>query len=68
MVYSPRGELFTVNLGMMRGPRTKMTWYDPRTGRSADLYTGDSVSFQTFKPPTSGRGNDWILVLQGRQD
>jgi hypothetical protein len=68
LVYSPRGEPFTVKLGMMRRPRTQVTWYNPRTGKSTDLYTGDSVSFQTFTPPTTGRGNDWILVLQGGRE
>lgn len=64
-VYSPRGEQFTLNLGMMKRPQTKVSWYDPRTGEGLPVYTGDSVSFQTFKPPTSGRGNDWVLVLEG---
>ena len=64
-VYSPRGEPFTVNMSLMQGEQTRASWYDPRTGERSVLYTGDSISFQTFKPPTSGRGNDWVLVLEG---
>ncbi len=64
MVYSPRGEPFTVDLGLMKKPQTKVSWYDPRTGESTELYTGDSVAFQTFTPPTNGRGNDWVTVFE----
>jgi hypothetical protein len=64
MVYSPRGEPFTVNLGLLKKPQTRVSWYDPRTGESTVLYTGDSVAFQTFKPPTNGRGNDWVAVFE----
>lgn len=64
LVYSPRGEPFTLNLALLRKPQVRASWYDPRTGDSLELYTGDSVAFQTFTPPTSGRGNDWVLILE----
>jgi hypothetical protein len=49
---------------MVKQPRTKASWYDPRTGKLSDLHTMDSVALQTFTPPTKGRGNDWVLVLE----
>lgn len=65
LVYTPRGEPVTVNLGLLKQEQTRASWYDPRTGKTSPLYTGDSISFQTFTPPTRGRGNDWVLVLEG---
>jgi hypothetical protein len=62
-VYSPRGEPFTVRVNVIRTHRIRQTWYDPRTGTARNLHTTDTPGFQTFVPPSSGRGNDWMLVL-----
>jgi hypothetical protein len=63
LVYSPRGEQFTIRVNVIRTSRICQTWFDPRTGTSKVLHTTDTPGFQTFVPPTRGRGNDWILVL-----
>ncbi len=62
-IYSPRGEQFTVRMPAIRGARVKATWFDPRYGTAEPLHASDNVGFQTFVPPTSGRGYDWVLVL-----
>jgi hypothetical protein len=62
-IYSPRGEPFTVRVNVIRTHRIRQTWFDPRTGAARNLHTTDTPGFQTFVPPSSGRGNDWILVL-----
>ncbi|MBN1249071.1 MAG: glycoside hydrolase family 140 protein [Anaerolineae bacterium] len=66
-VYSPRGAPFTVrqNVVQAQTPPTRVaaTWFDPRYGIATPLHTSDDSGFQTFVPPTSGRGQDWILVL-----
>jgi len=62
-IYSPRGAQFTVAMGAIRAPRVAATWFDPRYGNAEPLHTSDNVGFQTFVPPTSGRGCDWALVL-----
>ncbi len=62
-VYSPRGEPFTVRVSVIRTHRIRQTWFDPRTGAAKVLHTTDTPGFQTFVPPSSGRGNDWMLVL-----
>ena len=64
LVYSPYGELFTVNKGLLGKERIKETWYDPRYGVSYPLLTSPTQGFQTYTPPTSGRGQDWILILE----
>jgi hypothetical protein len=62
-IYSPRGEPFMVSMKAIRGVRVNATWFDPRYGIAEPLHTSDNVGFQTFVPPTSGRGCDWVLVL-----
>lgn len=62
-VYSPRGERFTVRMDAIRAKRVAATWYDPRYAAAYPLHTGDTFAMQTYVPPTSGRGCDWLLVL-----
>ena len=62
-VYSPRGAPFSVDLNACGTHRLRAAWYDPRYGVSYELYTGDNRGVQTFYPPTQGRGEDWILIL-----
>ncbi|MBN2130568.1 MAG: glycoside hydrolase family 140 protein [Sedimentisphaerales bacterium] len=62
-IYSPRGRPFAVRMSAIRASRVKATWFDPRYGIAEPLHTSDNVGFQTFVPPTSGRGCDWLLVL-----
>jgi len=62
-IYSPRGEPFTVRMDVVLAPRIRETWFDPRDGSVRPLHTTDTPGIQTFVPPASGRGNDWILVL-----
>ncbi len=62
-VYSPRGEPFTLDTSGIRGERQQPDWYDPRYGVSYPLKEQDSWGIQTLAPPSSGRGNDWILLM-----
>lgn len=62
-VYSPRGEPFTVRMDAIHAPRISQTWFDPREGTAMPLHTTDTSGIQTFVPPSSGRGHDWLLVL-----
>lgn len=64
VIYSPRGEKFTVDRSLIKGERLSEQWYDPRYGVAYPLHTGTAKSIQTYTPPTSGRGNDWILILE----
>lgn len=62
-IYSPRGEQFTINKQIFKPNRLKEYWFDPRYGCSYYIHTTTNAAFQTYAPPTSGRGNDWILIL-----
>jgi hypothetical protein len=63
-VYSPRGEPFTVDKGRISGSRIEAIWYDPRYGVAHPIHTANTGGIQTYTPPTSGRGHDWILILE----
>jgi hypothetical protein len=65
LVYSPRGESFTLDKSIIKAGsgRQQQYWYDPRYGTSYLLKEQDSWGIQTFTPPTSGRGSDWVLLL-----
>jgi hypothetical protein len=64
IVYTPRGESFTLDKSIVKGERQREFWYDPRYGVSYVFKEQDGWGIQTFVPPTSGRGNDWILVIE----
>jgi Protein of unknown function (DUF4038)/Putative collagen-binding domain of a collagenase len=63
IVYSPRGETFTLDKRVIKSDQQSQYWYDPRYGVAYVFKEQDSWGIQTFTPPTSGRGNDWVLVL-----
>ena len=64
IVYSPRGEAFTVDQSRIRAARLKAVWYDTRYGIAHPVHTGNTFAIQTYSPPTGGRGNDWVLILE----
>lgn len=64
IVYSPRGEPVTLDLGNIRTARHTQSWFDPRYGVSYLFRTEQSMGVQTFIPPSAGEGQDWVLVIE----
>ncbi len=64
IIYSPEGQAFTVDQHRIQATKLKTIWYDPRYGISHEVHTGNTFAIQVYTPPTSGRGNDWILILE----
>jgi hypothetical protein len=62
--YSPRGEPFTVDKTVFKAPRLREIWFDPRYGCMYLVHSTWTHGYQTFTPPTSGRGQDWILIIE----
>jgi hypothetical protein len=62
-VYSPRGEPVSVDQGRLKALDLTAWWFDPRYGRAYFVHTGVGTAIQVFTPPSSGRGCDWMLVL-----
>jgi hypothetical protein len=63
LVYSPRGEPVSVDQTRLEALDLSAWWFDPRYGRAYFVHTGVATAIQVFTPPTSGRGCDWVLVL-----
>ena len=63
MVYTELGEPFTVDLSALSGDEVRAWWFDVRSGRSFEIGRFPKQGSRRFVPPTSGRGNDWVLVL-----
>jgi len=68
IVYSPRGEAFTLDQSAVTTAYTRCAWFDPRYGTKQEFRLSprawDGQTFQTFTPPSSGRGQDWVLVIE----
>ena len=62
-VYIPDGREVTVDLTRLAGPRATAAWFDPRTGATREIGVFEIAPAQVFTPPSGGRGNDWVLVL-----
>lgn len=63
MIYSEQGDPFAVNLNKLSGKKINAWWFDVRNGKSINAGSYNKASSQWFYPPTKGKGNDWVLVL-----
>lgn len=68
VVYSPQGASFTIDQSVVKAARGRQSWFDPRYGVSHEFRVSprewDNQTFQTYTPPTSGPGQDWVLVIE----
>ncbi|MFN8091605.1 MAG: glycoside hydrolase family 140 protein [Vicinamibacteria bacterium] len=62
-VHSPLGQPVVVDQQRLGARDVASWWFDPRYGRAYHAHTGVGTAIQVFTPPTSGRGADWVLVL-----
>jgi hypothetical protein len=60
--YTPTGKPIALNLNLLKGIAFNASWYNPRTGEAEAIGTFSGQG-QVFYPPSQGRGNDWVLVL-----
>lgn len=63
LAYSPMGEPFSINLDPLVSNHITVKWFDPRYGTTYSIQKADVLSVQTFTPPNSGKGNDWVLLV-----
>lgn len=63
LVYSAAGAPFGLNLSGNYSTY-RASWFQPKYGTRYPFLQTNTGSFQTYVPPTSGRGNDWMLVLE----
>lgn len=62
-VYSAQGKPITVNMGKIAGNDVAAFWYNPKNGETKDDRRLPNKGQQTFTPPSSGYGHDWVLVI-----
>ena len=62
-VYTCTGRPFTVQMGNISGKECSVFWFNPRNGETQNLGTFPNFGIKIFTPPSSGYGQDWVLVL-----
>jgi len=62
-VYTPEGKTLVVSRRKLKAGAVRAYWYNPRDGVGTLIGRFDGDSTGEFRPPTSGRGQDWVLVL-----
>jgi len=64
-VYSAAGKSFTINFEKFAIKKWTTFWYNPRTGKGTEPSDFSTVYewSKKFTPPTSGYGQDWVLVI-----
>jgi hypothetical protein len=62
-IYFPTGWTAEIELDKLMAKSITAHWFDPRNGEARLIETFPGTGTRKFKPPTGGRGNDWILVL-----
>ncbi|WP_435355904.1 glycoside hydrolase family 140 protein [Emticicia sp. SJ17W-69] len=62
-VYTALGKSMTINLGKILGNQLVGYWFNPKNGDVKDLGIFENKGTKQFTPPTSGYGQDWVLIL-----
>ncbi|WP_167615749.1 glycoside hydrolase family 140 protein [Maribellus sediminis] len=63
MVYIPTGLAASLDLRLCEWPKAKAWWYNCRTGDVSKIGKINTNQIKSFKPETSGRGEDYVLIL-----
>jgi hypothetical protein len=63
MVYAPIGQLFSVRMDKITGPKVKAWWFNPRNGQATAIGDFNNTGLREFRPPDRGEPSDWVLVL-----
>jgi hypothetical protein len=63
LVYLPTGRLVDIHMGSLNGSRAATFWLNPRDGSRRPGGAVDTRKMRRFRPPTSGHGQDWVLMI-----
>lgn len=64
--YLPTGKPVTIDSSRLGQGKPKATWFDPRDGSTRPAESKPNSAGEkshAFEPPTSGPGQDWVLIL-----
>ncbi len=62
-VYTAAGKPFHVFLDKIKVSGFQAYWYNPRDGKTIDIQIPSTLLEMSFTPPSTGYGQDWILVV-----
>jgi hypothetical protein len=64
MAYMAKGQPVSIVMKKVSGEIGNAWWYNPRNGEVTDIGEVENSGIREFVPPSSGLGNDWILVIE----
>lgn len=64
LIYIPCGLATRIDMSRLHAPNVRVAWFSPRDGSITEAGTTTNQGVQTFIPPSAGRGNDWVLMLE----
>jgi hypothetical protein len=62
-IYSPLGLPVRSRLEFLGGKAIRAAWFDPRSGEEKPAHAVVPPLDSCFVPPSSGKGQDWVLIL-----
>ena len=63
LAYTPLGKELKIDLSKIRSKRADAYWFDPRSGKLVKIGTYLTSGNRTYKPDSTGRGSDYLLVI-----
>ncbi|HHY81895.1 MAG TPA: DUF4038 domain-containing protein [Clostridiales bacterium] len=66
-VYAPHGISVHVKLGILKGQRVKVQWFNPRTGEAIPAGTIENTGDRKFVTPAHGREQDYVLIMDAEE-
>lgn len=63
MAYLPVGKPIVINTTSITTKKIRTQWFNPKTGKLSGLKTIPNKKQISLTPPTLGKGNDWVLVV-----
>ncbi|MDR0495738.1 MAG: glycoside hydrolase family 140 protein [Treponema sp.] len=66
-IYTPSGLEMKIKMGILEGRSILAYWFNPKKGGYTFVGLKKNEGIITFSPPSSGRNNDWVLVLDATE-
>jgi len=64
MAYTYTGGDFSLQMGKIPGDKVKVSWFNPRNGKTVEVEDVANTGVASFNPPGEKKnGNDWVLIL-----
>ncbi|MBS2096770.1 glycoside hydrolase family 140 protein [Carboxylicivirga linearis] len=64
IAYTPTGNPVNIDLSAIDSKRIVAYWFNPRSGKTKKIGEFETMTSQEFKPWSSGRGSDFLLILR----